>query len=108
MELEEMLRGVLSDEESVKKIKTLASQLSLPETKPQEAEQPDLSEIQKIMSVISRFKNQKEDNRTRLLLALKPMLSEEKAKRIDGAVKLLKIIDLLPILRESDLLSSLF
>lgn len=103
-----MLKSVLSDEESMKKIQSLASNLSLPAQTTAKSEEPDLNEIKKIMSVVSRFKNQKEDNRTRLLLALKPMLSEEKAKRIDGAVKLLKIIDLLPLLRETDLFSTLF
>lgn len=108
MDLEEMLGGILKDEESMKKIGALAAQLSLPEAKTETGGAEDLSEVKKIMSLVSRFKNQKEDNRTRLLLALKPMLSDEKAKRIDGAVKLLKIIDLLPLIKETDLFSNLF
>ena len=107
MGIEEMLGEVLKDEESMKKIEALARQLSLPEGK-SESGGEDFSELQKLIPLISRFKNQKEDNRTRLLLALKPILSEEKAKRVDSAVKLLKIIDLLPLLKETDLFSSIF
>lgn len=104
-----MLGEVLKDEESMKKIEALARQLSLPEEKSDAPQSNgDFSEMGKIMAIISRFKNHEEDNRTRLLLALKPILSEEKAKRVDSAVKLLKIIDLLPLLKETDLFSSLF
>ncbi len=36
----------------------------------------------------------------RLLLALKPLLREENQAKVDTAVKLLKLISLLPLLRE--------
>ncbi len=109
MDLEEMLAGFLKDEENLKKVQELAGRLSLPEQTGQAAEQnDDGADLARIMSLISKFKNQGEDNRARLLLALKPILSEERAKRIDGVVRLLKLISLLPLLRESDLLSSFF
>lgn len=103
-----MLSGILKDEESLNKVQELAQQLGIGgEIK--KAESDDNSdELKRVMSLVSRFKNQGEDNRTRLLLALKPILSEERARRIDGAVKLLKLIQLLPLLKETDLFSSLF
>lgn len=39
----------------------------------------------------------------RLLLALKPLLREENRSKVDTAVKLLKLMSLLPLLRESGL-----
>ncbi|MBQ8304053.1 MAG: hypothetical protein IJX79_03805 [Clostridia bacterium] len=108
MELEEMLSGILKDEESLSKVQALAQQLGIG-GEVQKAESDDNSDdLKRVMSLITRFKNQGEDNRTRLLLALKPILSEERAKRVDGAVKLLKLIQLLPLLKETDLFSSLF
>lgn len=53
------------------------------------------------------FKTAKPDNRINLLLALKPHLSPEKRKRVDSAVKILKIYDILPLLKESGILDSL-
>ena len=103
-----MLSGILKDEESLSKVQALAQQLGIG-GEVQKAESDDNSDdLKRVMSLISRFKNQGEDNRTRLLLALKPILSEERAKRVDSAVKLLKLIQLLPLLKETDLFSSLF
>ena len=57
--------------------------------------------IGKIMSVMSKLKSNRDDDRSRLLLALKPHLSAPKREKVDTAVKLLKLIDLLPLLKES-------
>jgi len=40
-------------------------------------------------------------------LALNPHLSEESQRRVDTAVKILRVIDLLPALKESGLLEKL-
>ena len=61
----------------------------------------DPIQIGKIISIMSRLKNDGDDNRSKLLLALKPHLSAPKREKVDTAIKLLKLIDLLPILRES-------
>ena len=45
----------------------------------------------------------KEDDRTRLLRALKPFLSEERSKRVDGAIRLLGVLRFLPLLKSSDI-----
>ena len=42
-----------------------------------------------------------------LLRALKPHLSEKRAGRVDHAIKIMKLIDLLPVLRESGVLGGL-
>ena len=40
-----------------------------------------------------------EDDSTRLLRALRPFLHEERSKRLDGAIRLLGIMKLLPVLK---------
>ena len=60
-----------------------------------------------MMKVLSGLKNTGEDDRTRLLLALRPHLSEPRQQKVDTAVKILRVIDLLPALRESGLLGKL-
>ncbi len=42
-----------------------------------------------------------EDDSTRLLKALKPFLHEERAQKVDGAVRLLGIMKLLPVLKNA-------
>ena len=47
---------------------------------------------------------QKEDNTTRLLSALRPFLSQPRAKRLDEAERLLSVTRVLSILKESKLM----
>ena len=61
----------------------------------------DPIQIGKIMSIVSRLKSDHNDNRSQLLLALKPHLSAPRREKVDTAIKLLRLIDLLPLLRES-------
>ena len=61
----------------------------------------DPAQLGKILSVMSRLKSDRDDNRAKLLLALKPHLSEPKREKVDTAIKLLKLIDLLPFLKDS-------
>jgi hypothetical protein len=58
----------------------------------------------KLMNIFSAFNSQKSDNRTALLLALKPHLSEIRQERVEKAVKLLKIASLIPLLKDQGLL----
>ena len=46
-----------------------------------------------------------DDKNTELLRALKPHFSEERAKKVDDAVRILQLIRLLPLVRESGLLN---
>ena len=61
----------------------------------------DPLQLSKIMSIVSKLKSNNLDNRSQLLLALKPHLSAPRREKVDTAIKLLKLIDLLPLLRES-------
>lgn len=61
-----------------------------------------LGNLGKISNAVSA-----DDHRTALLKALKPMLSEQRQQKADEAIKIMKIIQLLPLLRESGLLNGL-
>lgn len=60
-------------------------------------------EIQAIMKIGNALKAPRRDDRTQLLLALKPHLSPARRERVDQAVKILRILDILPLLKDSGL-----
>lgn len=112
-DLSEKLAELLNDPESLDRVKAMAESLMGGEkTQQQQASSPDLNsvfgdsgfdpaQITKIMSIMSRLKNSNNDSRSNLLLALKPLLSPPRREKVDTAIKLLKLIDMLPMLRES-------
>lgn len=57
-----------------------------------------------VMSIMNKLKSEQNDDRAKLLLALKPHLSPERQKKADNAVKMLKIVGLLPMIKETGLL----
>ncbi len=105
-ELSTKLNEILNDEESMARFKSLAENLLSSENK---SDNGDISsnEIKTVMGIINRIKSTGDDKRTALLTALKPNLSPEKQERVDTAVKLLKLIEILPYLRESGILNIL-
>ena len=108
-DLSAKLSEILGDEDSMRRVQELASQLLSKGTAKTEGQTDDNDGVDmgKLISVVSKLKSKGDDDRTRLLLALKPHLSSERAKRVDTAVKLLKIIDLLPLIKETDLFSGI-
>lgn len=107
------LNELLSDEESVRQLSELAQMMNSETTEGSEnkqsdeenGDQPDLSSIIKLTGIISAASQQ--DKNTDLLLALKPHLGEEKQKRVDKAIKLLKLLAIWNIAKDSGLLQEL-
>lgn len=66
---------------------------------------PDIGSLLKLTSLMSAF-SQKDKN-SELLLALRPHLNDEKQKKVDKAIKMLKLIAVLNIARENGLLNDL-
>lgn len=61
-----------------------------------------------LLKILELFENMnKPSDDERLLLALKPLLREENRAKVDTAVKLLKIMALLPIIKDSGMLGKL-
>lgn len=62
----------------------------------------DLGAMMKILNIL---KTNVSDDRAQLLLALRPHLSEERRHRVDKAVKILKLVSLVPIFKEQGILN---
>lgn len=122
MDISEQISSLLNSPDGMDKLRSAAASLlggdvpqSGPPAKQEQSPIPGLPEgmldgignISSIMRVVSLLKNNKEDDRIRLLLALKPHLSSERAVKVDKAVSLLKIAAILPILKEDGLINNL-
>lgn len=59
---------------------------------------PDLNRLSAILPILQAFNSH--DQRLDFINALKPLLSEERRKKADEAVKLVKLMSVLPLLRE--------
>lgn len=111
-DLSEKLAGILNDPESMEQVRKMAENI-LGENSQKTNNSPDLQEfgdilsandIQSIIGIISRLKNSGNDARSGLLNALKPHLSEPRREKVDTAIKILKILEILPIMKESGIL----
>ena len=109
----ERISELLSDEESVKQLSELAQMLvsedgSASDTanaEKQSDEQPDLGAVLKLTSLVGAVSN--DSKNTDLRRALKPHLSADKQKRVDKAIKLMKLLAMWNIAKDSGLLQEL-
>lgn len=103
------ISDLLSDEESVKQLSELAQMLvsedNSAETFDNETDLPDIASVMKLTNLIGEAS--KQDKNTDLLLALKPHLGAEKQKRVDKALKFLKILAIWNIVKDSGMLYDL-
>lgn len=67
----------------------------------------DLDMMMKLSGLMSQLSGDNQDERSALLFALKPFLSEERRPQIDKAVKLLKLSSLAKTAQELDLFKNL-
>jgi len=110
-ELIKTLMGMLGDNPE-QKIATALSSLGIdsegeekaPEPEPKEEAGLELDALLQIGNLISQVNG--EDERARLLLALKPFISEERRPKIDTAVKLLKLAKMAEAAGKTDLLKN--
>lgn len=106
MEMAERISQLLSDENAMSQIQQLAQGL-------------DMSSIGGLMGMLSgggesaggcgggQPQCSQEDPNVELLRALRPFLSTKRRKRANEAVKIMKMLALLPMLQESGLLNNL-
>ena len=101
-DLSEKLNSILSDSESMNRIREMANSILGEEKKqPEQNSAFDGIDISKVMGIIGKMKNMGNTDREKLLLALRPHLKEDRRKRLDNAVKILKLIELAPLLKDS-------
>lgn len=111
-DLSEKLTEILGDPESMNRVRQMAESLLsnkeeehiVPANSTGLAEMLGGDDIKGIMTLISRLKNTGDDSRVQLLNALKPHLSDAKREKADTAIKILKLIELLPYIKESGIL----
>lgn len=107
-DLTEQLSSILSDPAGMDRIRAMAQSLlasngqdTAPE--PPRAEPENTLDLSKLAGVAQMLSHRGDDDRVRLLLALKPHLSGEKQQRVDKAVKMLKLLQLAPLLSQTGL-----
>lgn len=125
-DLTSKIKNILSDEESLKQLSELAAMLGLSPDSPPPAASPggdrgptaqsaaqsaDASggtDAAKLVSLAGRLSSfSAEDDNIRFILALKPLLSERRRARADSAVRLLRLINLIPLIKSSGILGEL-
>ena len=105
-DLSEKLSALLSDPEGMNRIKSMAENLLGSQgEQPIQNKADDLDiDIGALTGILKKMKGSGADNpRINLLLALRPNLSAEKQAKVDSAVKILKLIEFAPILKDMGL-----
>jgi hypothetical protein len=112
-DLNQKLTEILNDPESMNRVREMAESILSDNAKKDEPEDPsflgnlDGAELGNIMSIVSKLNQKNDDPRTALLAALKPHLSERRREKVDTAIKILRLLELLPLLKESGVLGKL-
>ena len=110
-DLSQKLAAILNDPESMNRVREMAEDI-LGE-KPEPEPKNDIGELfndidlVNVMSLVTKLNSNSNDSRSTLLTALKPHLSEPKREKVDTAIKILRLLELLPILKESGVLGKL-
>ncbi|MGN1098177.1 MAG: hypothetical protein ACI4SS_04710 [Clostridia bacterium] len=105
MNIEEQLSSVLNDPEAMSKISSIVSALGggtqqqqspppLPQPQPQNEAHGQSQGQSQNQSGGMRLPDMSGDSRTKLLMALKPFLSEKRAPYVDSAVAILRMMQL--------------
>lgn len=104
MDISEILSSLSQDD--IKQLQDTASAIFGSSQKTETNEKNNntsmLSDIGKIGSMLSG-----NDERTAFVEAMKPLLSEDRQQKADEVIKILRLIRLIPVLRESGLLNGL-
>ena len=116
-DITDKLTQLLNDPAGMEQIRTMAEGLLGHAPPPETAPVPplgDLSDLMQgvrpeqlgsLMKMARALGAARDDDRTRLLLALRPHLSAKRQEKVDQAIKLLKLSSLLPMIGESGLFS---
>lgn len=99
-DISEKLSQILSNKESMDMVKEMAENL-LGSNQTSQPSITDGIDMAKVMGIIGKLKASSNSSREKLLLALKPHLKEERQQRLDTAVKILKLLEIAPLLKDS-------
>ncbi len=110
------MQSVLSDPESMEQLKELAALLGDSDSNDNSCEQPEQTSSQEekgeggfdiglLMQLSSLMSSAEQDEDTALLLALKPHLNPERQKKVDRALKLMKLYTVWKTLKDTGMLN---
>ena len=109
-DIQDKISQIMSDPEAMQQVRSLGKMLGLSteqpaEPKPEPEDELSGELISKLTSLAPLLsKTGEDDDAARLLSALRPFLSEEKRLKLDSAKRMLRILRLLPVIRDSGLL----
>lgn len=110
-DLQQKISQMLADPESMEQIRNMATSLfsggndsEESDRTPTYAAQDAFADPKTLMKVANILKRNVDDDSAKLLFALKPHLGEERRKRVDKAVKILKLVSLIPLFKEQGIL----
>ena len=127
-DLSGMIQNLLQDPQTMAQVQSLAKSLGLGDTTPSMPSPESSSALSMLQNLLpAQAQNEpqdnmmslllraapllttvnQEDNATRFLTALRPLLSEARQKKLDEAGRILKLLRLLPLLKESGLLQNI-
>ena len=107
-ELQDILQKIMSDPEAMRQVQSLGKQLGLGESTPAQPAAPARPVNGDMMAALSKLAPlmnaaKPSDETTALLNALRPFLSGEKLERLNSAQRLLSLIRMIPLLKDSGL-----
>ena len=113
-DIQDKINKILSDPEALKQLQGLGAQLGLSgdspvsqPSSPPPAPAPIASGVNgELMSALTKFAPMisgfsEDDDVSRLLHALRPFLSEEKQQKLDRAQRLMKLVRIIPLIKDS-------
>ncbi len=105
-ELQDTINQILSDPEAMKQVQSLGEQLGLSSPKPPPPPKPEPgNEMMTALGSLAPLMRQMggDDELSRLLDALRPFLGQERLERLDQAKRLMRLVKMIPLIKDSGL-----
>lgn len=105
------LAEILNNPEAMNRVKSMAENILGEKSVEEKSDTGDIGgvldagEMASLISIVSRLKNSSDNPRSQLLNALKPHLSKPRQEKVETAIKILKVIEILPLMKESGILN---
>ena len=103
-DIKSKLSEILNDPEALNNLSQMAETLFSGENSSdgdgssQTQDFPDMEQLGNIMAIMSKLNGSQDNDRTRLINALKPYLSEKRSESADKAIKFMKLSKMAPLL----------
>ena len=91
MDLEQEISKALADPDIMNKVSSVLSSMGSGDNNKEETLSTPIGDLSGLGNIMGALKSAPSDDRTRLLLAIKPFLSEKRAPYMDSAVTILKL-----------------